>query len=227
MKYITTCLLLLASTSTFAQQITYPAWQEESKTNMRLLPEYGNRTKTHEQKNVDEEFIQTSLKQDGTSRKASDHLVEIGYKYFNRGDIKTAMYRFNQSWLLDPKNENAYWGFGAIYFHFNDLENATKMYDQGLKLNPNSSNILTDKATIYMTMLNDKFDEKLVKKAVDLFNKSYAVDPKNPNTTFKLSTLYFSINDCEKAKKYYDICNQQGGQPITNEYTSALKEKCK
>src|ERR1019366_9032346 len=82
-------------------------------------------------------------------RKASEILIRLGFNYLYKGDLKTSMFRFNQAWLLDPENENVYWGFGAIYFTFNDFQNALKQYDEGLKLNPNSSNIITDKATVY------------------------------------------------------------------------------
>jgi len=227
MKHIITAILCFCSLATIGQNTTYDQWKEEAKNNIRLLPEYGHVPKTDAQKQADKEFIEDAIKQNGTPHNASEHLVELGFKYFNRGDIKTAMYRFNQAWLLDPNNENIYWGFGAVYFNFKDYEAAIKSYDQGLGINPKSSNILTDKATIYMAMLNDKFDQNVLNKAIDLFDKSYSIDPTNQNTSFKLSTLYFSINDCGKAMKYYNECKTNGGQPITQEYTDALLQKCK
>jgi hypothetical protein len=57
--------------------------------------------------------------------------------------------------------------------------------------------------------------------------KSYELDPKDQNTTFKLSILYWIQGDCENAWRYYDECVKQGGQPISESYTKDLKEKCK
>jgi len=227
MKYLITSLITLLSLAAHCQQMSYEEWKTEAKSNIRLLPEYGNIPKSAGQKQADEEFIIASLIQDTTHRKASETMVNHGFRYLMRGDVKTAMYRFNQAWLLDPKNENAYWGFGAIYFSFTDYKAAIKMYDKGLMLNPGSSKILTDKATIYMAMLNEKFDTATLNTAMDLFKKSYAIDPGNQNTTYKLSTLYYSLGDCELANKYYNECKKRGGQPIVEEYTKALKEKCK
>ena len=227
MKCIIVVLVSFMTLSAFAQQISYKDWQEEATHNIRLLPEYGNIPKTDEMKKIDRDFIRESLLQEGTAHKASEHHIDLGFQYLYRRDLKTAMYRFNQAWLLEPKNEDVYWGFGAIYFAFNDYGNAFKMYDKGLALNPKSSKILTDKATVYLAMLNDKFDNDILNKAIDLFKKSYSIDPKDQNTTFKLSTLYFSINDCKNATKYYNECKMNGGQPITEEYTNALSEKCK
>lgn len=207
--------------------MSYEQWNDESKTNIRLLPEYGHVTKTDAQIRADKEFIEATIKQNGSKEKASAKMVDLGFQYYYRGDIKTAMYRFNQAWLLDPVNENAYWGFAAVYFHFNDYDKAIAMHDKGLALNPKNTNLLTDKATVYLARLNDKYDEATLKMALELFNRSYAIDPKNVNTTFKLSTVYFSLNDCGQAKRYYDECKENGGDPITEEYTKALKENCK
>ena len=122
------------------------------------------------------------------------------------------------------------------------------MFDKGLALNPKSSKILTDKATIYMAMLDDtpergkvydgmathKFEEealsaneKLLSKAIDLLRQSYAIDPHDQNTTFKMSTLYFAVGHCVYALQYYKECKADGGQPITKEYVDALLAKCK
>ncbi len=103
MKSILTTLLLFLSLSVFGQQISWKDWEVESKTDIRLLPKYGNAEKTPEQKKIDQDFIAMSLAQDTTHRKASDHLIGLGFKYIYR-DIKTAMYRFNQAYLLDPTN---------------------------------------------------------------------------------------------------------------------------
>eukprot|EP01037_Dinobryon_pediforme_P000913 gene913-920_t len=113
-------------------QLTYADWRALAKTEINLQPEYGNAIKTKE------------------------HLVKLGFTYLSNGDVKTAMERFNQAWLLDPKNENAYWGYGAIYGYFNDYDTAIAEYDKGLLINPNSPVILTDKATVYFVVAKDQ-----------------------------------------------------------------------
>src|ERR1700759_4490052 len=118
MKYTLTLIIVLISLSSFAQQMNYKQWQEEAKTEIRLRPEYGNVHKDPELIKLDQKLIDDEVKQEGTHRKASDHLIELGFNNLYSGDIKTAMYRFNQAWLLDPKNANVYWGYGAIYFGF-------------------------------------------------------------------------------------------------------------
>jgi tetratricopeptide (TPR) repeat protein len=227
MNPIITIIFLLISAVSIAQQSSYSSWQEDEKTNIRLLPKYGNAPKTDEQKASDQELIDKYVAQEGTRLKGSELLVKLGFDYLYKRDFKTAMYRFNQAWLLDPENPNVFWGFGAIYFSFGDVENAIRQYDEGLLLNGNNSNILTDKATIYMSKYMRSQSEEDYSNALTLFKKSYCNDPKNQNTLFKLSVCYFLKKDCENALKYYKECKELGGKPITGEYTKAISQGCK
>jgi Flp pilus assembly protein TadD len=226
MKYTLTLITILISQLCIAQQINYKEWQEQAKTEIRLLPEYGKVTKTKEQIAADQELIQAELKQEGTHRKASDHLIRLGFNNLYSGDLRAAMYRFNQAWLLDPQNANVYWGYGAIYLTFNDTNEALKQYDKGLAIDPKSANILTDKATAYMSIFTNRGSHDYLNKAIELFNKAYAIDPSNQNTSFKLSAAYYYKKDCVNARKFYNACMKLGGQPVTQEYTEALNKMC-
>lgn len=225
--FIAIVILITSSVSLFGQSIDYRTWNEESKSNIRLLPEYGNIAKTNEQRKADDEFIKASVAQDGTREKASAHMVELGFNYLNRKDLKTAMYRFNQAWLLNPKNEEAYWGFGAVYLTFDDLDRAMSQYAKGLAINPKNSNILTDKATVYLARFNKSAGKQELDSAISIFQRSYQIDPKNQNTLYKLSVCYFLSDNCKDAVKYHDECTALGGRPLRQEYTDALKTKCK
>jgi len=226
MKYLLTLLLSFTCIWVFAQQISYDEWKKESKDNIRLLPEYGHVPKTTGQLEADQRLIDTELKQNSTHRKASDQLIKLGFSYLYQGDIKTAMYRFNQAYLLDPKNENIYWGFGAVYSSFNDSKAAIAQYDKGLAMNPKSSVILTDKATIYFVGSQKDGSQEKLNTAIKLLTTSYGIDAANMNTTYKLSVCYFLRKDCTNAWKFYNECMKQGGQPIVKEYTEALKKQC-
>lgn len=37
-----------------------------------------------------------------------------GWKAYYQGDLDTAIMRFNQAWLFDQNNSEAYWGFGLV-----------------------------------------------------------------------------------------------------------------
>ena len=226
MKPILIILISLFSFPSFAQQLTYAQWKKDAQSEINLVPEYGNIPKTKETIADDQKFIETVLKSDGTLEKGSEHLISLGFNYLYQGDLKTAMRRFNQAWLVNNKNENSYWGFASVYFMFNDSEEALKQLNKGLAINPKSSNILTDIATINTGYFVSKNDPKYLQKAIELFNQSYQIDPNNQNTLFKLSVAYFYKKDCANAWKYHDECIKLGGQSISPEYTAALKQQC-
>jgi len=232
MKNIFTILILLISITAFGQQMTWEQWEKESQTNIRLLPKYGNVEKTKEQKKSDEEFIETILKQDSTHRKGSDHLISLGFQYLYR-DIKTAMYRFNQAYLLDSTNTDIYWGFGAVYMTLGQYQKAKEQYEEGLKKAPENTHLLTDYGTYFMAQyyalepIEKEIALQNLDSAITYMAQSYKLDPTDQNTTFKLSILYWNKGDCDNAWRYYDECKALGGQPITEAYTKDLEKKCK
>ncbi|MDI3318283.1 tetratricopeptide repeat protein [Pinibacter soli] len=240
MKKILTVIITLFSLTTFGQKysdlmgnkMTFEQWNEEAKTNIRLLPKYGHVAKTEGQKAADKEFIETTLRQYPTNRKASDHLIELGFKYLY-SDVKTAMYRFNQAYLLDSTNTDIYWGYGGVYMVFGDFENAQKQYLEGLAINSKNTHLLTDFGAYFMSQYygQQPLDEKMaltyLDSAIIYLTKSFQLDKTDPNTSFKLSICYYQKKDCTNAWKYYNDCKSVGGQPITEDYTKALTEQCK
>jgi Tfp pilus assembly protein PilF len=232
MQKLLTFIIFIYPLTTFGQQMTSSQWEEQSKTNIRLLPKYGHIQKNENQKKADKEFIETALKQDSTNRKASDHLVRLGFSYLYR-DIKTAMYRFNQAYLLDSTNTDIYWGYGGVYMTLGEYAKAEKQYLEGLALNPSNTHLLTDYGTYFMAQyynlqpIDEKGALRNLDSAIMYMTKSYQFDPLDQNTSFKLSICYWNKGDCDNAWKYYDLCKALGGQPITEDYTNDLQRKCK
>ncbi|QRR00744.1 tetratricopeptide repeat protein [Dyadobacter sandarakinus] len=225
-KFILAAIFTCISHFSSAQDISYKEWQKEAKENIRLLPKYGNKPKTRAQLDADKQLIESYIKQEGSRQKASDMLIEAGFQYLQEGEVKTAMYRFNQAWLLNPDNEDVYWGWGAIYSSFSDLAKALEQYDEGLKKNPKNPKLLTDKATIFIRKYDNTGDPATLSAAISLFLKSYAADSLNPNTLFKLSTAYFRANDCVQARRFYELRKKTGSYPVPQEYTEALARTC-
>ena len=64
---------------------------------------------------ADRRFIEGALNTGMTRVQASDKSVQLGWQYFqSRHDIATAMKRFNQAWLLDPENGDAFHGYAVL-----------------------------------------------------------------------------------------------------------------
>src|SRR5689334_14267369 len=111
MKHLLTITCLFFVPTIFGQQPTWDDWEKESLSNKRLLPKYGQQPKTNDEKKADEAFVKEIIEKEqfkGDRRAASDHLIRLGFNYLYREDLKTAMYRFNQAYLLDSTNTDIY-----------------------------------------------------------------------------------------------------------------------
>lgn len=223
-----TVLIIFTSLLGYGQSTAaYKLWKFEAQNDVRLMPKYGGVEKVNNWEDDDATFIRTILKVDKTNEKASARLVQLGFSYLGKGDFNTAMHRFNQAWVLNPKNEDIFWGFGVLYYCFNDFDNALKQYDEGLLLNPNNSGIITDKATVFMTRFNQTKQAGNLTTAIQLLLTSFEIDPNNEKTAYKLSVCYYLKSDCDYANRYYQLCKSLGGRSITKEYAAAIKKLCK
>jgi tetratricopeptide (TPR) repeat protein len=232
--------LILAVLPGFAQVSASEKWNELAKTNKKLIPKYGYQPKADNEIESDQKFVQSILDLGYTNRTGSDHMIKLGFNYLYRGDLVTAMSRFNQAYLLDSMNEDIYWGYGAVYMNLGDIEEARKQYAEGLAIDSNSTHLLTDYGTYCMAnyfafldmpdtyVKNPKeLAASYLDSALSYLTRSYNLDPKDQSTAYKLSTSYWYKGDCDNAWKYYDECKALGGTVITESYTQDLKKSCK
>lgn len=208
-----------AEDSVVVHQMTLAEWNEESKENIRCLPKYGHAEKSAGELEADSKFIQGMLARFSNKRLASADLIKVGFDYVYR-DVKTAMYRFNQAYLLDSTNSDIYWGFGGVYMVLGDYPRARAQYEEGLLLDPVNSHILTDFGTYFMAQ--GKTDS-----AILYFNRSYQIDSSEQNNLFKIAVAYYYKNDCRNAVYFYEKCKSLGGQQMSNEFIDSLRQKCK
>ena len=100
------------------------------------LPMYGNVPFTEHQKKINEDFLQSCLKEFGTRKAAAENALSFAWSYYREGNKKTAMKRFNQAWLLDPDNANAFFGFGFLVSEQGKIDEAIKYYKKAVELKP-------------------------------------------------------------------------------------------
>jgi tetratricopeptide (TPR) repeat protein len=230
MKYFLIIAGVLLFINGNAQSMTPEQWKAEAATNIRLLPKYGNLEKTEAQKKADDSFIAETIKQEqfaGNRTAASNSMIALGFKYLGDDNIKIAMYRFNQAFLLDSANTDIYWGYGAVYMKLGFKDLAFEQYEEGLKLNPSNPHLLTDYGTYFLGEYYANTNLKDLEKALQYLLKSYKLEKKNVDTLFKLSVVYLIKDDCKNAQKYYKECKAFGGAPISDDFTKELNEKCK
>jgi len=80
------------------------------------LPMYGQPgvSRPENLKKGDEDFVRDAILKYGGRDAAARALVAQGWEAVRSRKLELAMQRFNQTWLLNAKNYQAYWGFGAV-----------------------------------------------------------------------------------------------------------------
>lgn len=80
-----------------------------------LIPMYEGVIKNEAMLKSDEKLIQEVVKQEHSRTKGAAIVAASGWRYFiQQRDPLTAMKRFNQAWLLDPENGEAYYGMAVM-----------------------------------------------------------------------------------------------------------------
>jgi Tfp pilus assembly protein PilF len=121
---------------------------------------YGNAPLTKELEKCNEEFIRCATKEGASREAASQGVIKLAWQYFYKKDLKTAMRRFNQAWLLDPNNAEAFYGFGVLVSLQGKTDQAASFYKKALELNPNHPMALANLARSYKDKAYDLYRKK-------------------------------------------------------------------
>lgn len=106
------------------------------------IPMYGNTTFTQDQKEVNDRFIKESIENCGSREVACKDAMDTARHYAQKGDLKTAMRRANQAWLLDPNNAEVYYLFGSLTRMQGKSDETISLYEKALELNPNHAMVM-------------------------------------------------------------------------------------
>lgn len=214
----------------YSQDLTYQEWQLESDTNIRLIPKYGNVIKSKEQIESDIAFIENTMSAFDSRKEASDEMIRRGFKLLYKNDFRTAMYRFNQAYLLDPNNANIYLGYGTIYKIYKQYELSKQQYIEGLKMEPKNHRLLIDYGNTYLVEYyfqpDDMKTKDLLDSAIILLSKSYSINPENYNSSMKLSAAYLLKGNCKKALYYFNIAIAIEGYEFPEDLKLQIEDAC-
>lgn len=210
--------LLIATTAGFAQEQP----QEQS---LRVLPMFGNKTKTEEQQRKDEKFLSSCDKSFTNRQEASSFFMERGWEYYNEGQVDTAMYRFNLAWLLNPNNKDTYWAFGLISSAKGSNQEAIGLYERALALEPKNSLLLADIASSYLDLYLQKPKKKNLKKAGNYLTDALAADPENAYALYKYSVTRYHNKKYAEAWEYLHKSRALDMRLIDYTFIAELVEK--
>jgi len=172
------------------------------------LPMYGGQDKSHIPPN----------------KKDSQNAADLGWEYLMRGDVDTAIKRFNQSWMFDPNNVDALWGFGIVTLQranilkeeplFN-LKESVKYLEMAKSLAPEKLRLIVDLSLSYIFLGKELKGQHLEYKvnfenAEKLLEKAIAIQEDYPMIYANLSVLEFYRGNYSKSKIFLDKATALG-----------------
>ncbi|MFN6943933.1 MAG: tetratricopeptide repeat protein [Cytophagaceae bacterium] len=193
-------------------------------------PMFGGAKKPASQEKEDKRFIERMQTIDGGQKKAAEYFIEKGWFYFHREILDTAMFRFNQAWLLDENNPDVYWGFGSIMGRREHPDKALEMFRMGLKKNPGHVPLKINLATAYMDKalgkhISENNKKRLLYISNRLLTEVEAAEPENSEALYKLAINAYLREEYKLSWAYLEKCKETGWAMILPDFVMELSSK--
>jgi len=142
----------------------------------------------------------------GTEKFAVD-LTQKGWRYFNIGDLDTALKRFRQAIILDPDFAPGYYGVGYIYSIQNRLSLSIQYYRKAIELaDPPYTHAYGNLGLALMMSGKKQEGFQMVQKALE-------IDPNNGEAHISLTNYYCSEKNGKLARVHLEKAKVIGAQP--------------
>lgn len=201
--------------------------------NINTLPLYGGYDKTEDQQEADRKFVTTVIEEAGSREAAVSHFLKRGWEYLWNGDLETAVMRFNQVWLLDSENYEAYWGLAISQLMENKYEEGLLLLNQANSLNSFDGDLSFDTGLAYTryanTLRNNEPDNteqirEAENKALEYFMNAEMWGHRSPALYNNWAALYIKNNQLSLAERVIQNASSQGIEvdPLLINYLNEL-----
>lgn len=157
-------------------------------------PLYGGTKDRDNLDQVDQAFIRTAVASAGSREAAALQFIDYGWQSFREKDIPLAMERFNQAWLLDPKNGSVFHGMAVlVHVRDNNIAQADLLYQAALTAERISDPYLYAD----MGQFLGRTDRHI--EAIAFLRKVLELDPATPGVRANLSISLLSTGSQDEA----------------------------
>ena len=167
---------------------------------------YGERTKTAEMKKADAVLIDAIEKQGLSHQEAAARAIQTGWSYWRKNDLVTAISRFNQGWLFDPENGDAYHGFALVT---SARGGAPSEVERFFLMAVSKSNISPEVFVDYGYFL---WKQKQLEKSLVQLNKALALSSTAHNARSNIALVHYLKKDMASACTWAKAAQKNGDQ---------------
>ncbi len=165
----------------------------------RVLPLFGEVSKTSEQIDEEIQFLSDCDKSFSTREEASAFFTTRAWEYLQEGSLDTACYRFNLANLLNDKNVEAYWGLGVVSYQRENWVLAKEMLSRGININSNNVALLVDLSTVDLKLYEITNGVEELKEAKMVLDHAAKLDSTYALGQYNQALLYYNLNEPDKA----------------------------
>ena len=180
-------------------------------------PMYGLAGKQKKLTERDMAFIASIEKAGKTRQAVAKEVIVQAWEAYGKTDYKTAIRKFNQAWLLDPENGDAFHGFALIStVRDKSADEAEKYFKMALGKPGVNVNAYVDYGRFLWIV--DRFDEALTH-----LHKALSLAPTARNARSNIAMIHYKKSEWSKACEWARgaKANQDDLQP------DFLEEMCK
>ncbi|HEV7351329.1 hypothetical protein [Telluribacter sp.] len=167
-----------------------------------VLPLFGEVSKTSAQIEEEIRFLSDVDKTFGSRDEASQFFATRGWEYLQEGQLDTAIYRFNLSYLLNDKNIEAYWGLGVICYQKEKLPDAERMLRKGVDLAPDNVALLVDLSTVELKHYALVSEAEDLQEADRVLQHAVTLDSTYAQTHYNLSLVEYYRGNYAQSWEY-------------------------
>ena len=138
-------------------------------------PMYGEVEKSDAYQKIDEDFKKECMEQFKTIDSSVYVQTNNAWRYFYNNDLKSAMKRFNQAWLLNPDYPDSYFGFAALMDIQGNQTEAARFYQIAQEKDKTKERAVK----CYQRIADCKEQLQDIKGTIEAYSKIAALDPNN------------------------------------------------
>lgn len=185
-------------------------------------------------KQADDSFIRDATFRYKTRQAASDAFATQGWTALRSGQLDAAMQRFNQAWLLNPKNYSAFWGFGAVQSRRGKLAEALEHLETARQLMDDPTHrvaLLCDLGTVHSEFAVRLPKERELERAQHFvlansrFTESLENDPKFAQSWREWALSLYDQGRYSEAWVKVKQARETGAEPFPPEFLKKLATK--
>ncbi len=216
MKYLSLFLLL---TIVFLTRCTAQSGCDPT---INRLPMYGRVTKCKELIEADNRFIKFADQNFPNRKEASKYYTKRGWDYVYQHKLDTAMFRFNQAWMLDSLNADVYWGFADLMGLEHNFKESIPLFNRAISLNPSNIRLRMDVSISYGNLFMQTKDKMYLNKIIDCMQATVKIDPKSAAAYDQLTAAYAYFMQKDSARKYLKIADKLDANAVNPEVRKML-----